>query len=233
MVVEQPLTEEERLAALQERFPKAIKQDLLRFCRARPLSVEEAANMYEDHLEWRKGLGTAQCLEDAARTIPPGYLRQGKDACDGTPIIFVQGALYDHSIEPEQYVLACAKALEDARGPGVEGKVTVLIDVRPGEGWANASAHKMLPFFKLASALLPSHFPERAHRIVVYPVPMLVKHLWSMVRNFLDPVTQEKFVILGGAASIGSPCPKDLAKYVSLEQLPEEVQGTHQAIATN
>jgi len=233
MVAKQRLSEEERFAALHLQFPKAPRQELLRFCRARPKSVEEAANMFEDHQEWCKGPGSAQKLEDAEKIVGTGYVTRCGAARDGTPILHVQGARYDPSIEPENYVLACAKAIQDARGPDDEGKVTVLVDVRPGEGWANVPAHKMLPFFKLACALLPNHFPERAHRIIVYPMPMLVKTLWRGVRSLLDPVTQEKFVILGGSANIGSPCPAELAEYVLLDQLPEELHHTHRALAQN
>jgi len=189
--------------------------------------------MYEDHVQWRKGPGSAQRLEEAAKAVGPGYISVGGKAPDGTPIIHVQGARYDPSIEAETYVLACAKALEDARAPADGGKVTLLVDLRPGEGWHNVPGHQMLPFFKLLSAILPNNYPERAQRIVVYPMPFLVKTLWNMVKVLLDPVTQEKFVILGGSASVGAPCPAELATYVSLDQLPEGVRATHQALVRN
>lgn len=189
--------------------------------------------MYEDHVQWRDGPCSTQRLEEAAKTIAPGWISQGGLAHDGTPIIMVQGARYDPSVEAESYALACAKALEDARAPTDEGKVTVLIDTRPGEGWPNIPAHQMLPLFKLLGSVLPSNYPERAQRIIVYPMPFLVKGIWSMVKPLLDPVTREKFVILGGSASIGSPCPAELGKYVSLDQLPKAVQDMHQALAQN
>jgi|Transcript_29668 hypothetical protein len=233
MVAEQQLPQEESLAVLRERFPKAAPEELLRFCRARPNSAEEAANMYEDHVQWRKGPGSTQRLEEAAEAVAPGWIGLGGQARDGTPIVMIQGARYDPGVEAESYVLAGAKALEDARSPADEGKVTVLIDTRPGEGWHNVPAHQMLPLFKLLSATLPGNYPERAHRIIVYPMPFLVKGIWSMVKPLLDPVTREKFVILSGPAGIGSPCPAELAEYVSPDQLPEAVRHTHEALAQN
>lgn len=222
--------EKERMAELRQRFPRAPSQELLRFCRARPRSVVEAAKMYEDYMEWRKSAGSAQHLEDAASVVGGLYMSHGGKAFDDTCVIHVQGARYDLSFEPESYVLRAAKAIDDVAGPDDDMRVTTLIDLRPGAGWPNPPGHKLLPFFKLSAATLPRMYPERMQRVIVYPMPFVVRALWRIVRAFFDPVTQDKFVILGGSASIGSQCPPELANYLSWDQLPEQVQASHVAM---
>jgi len=224
-------TEELRLAALCAEFPGAAPAELLRFCRARPGSAGEASEMYRRQLEWRQGQGASANLLEAALAVPPKYIREAGQALDGTPILFVQGARYDQNIEPEKYMLACGRALDALLAADDGRKVTILIDARPGEDWHNAPAHKMLPFFKLACSVLPDNYPERVQRVIIYPLPTLVRQLWRMTRGLLDPVTREKFEVLSGSASLGAPCPAALGEIFLLDQLPLDAQKTHQAMA--
>merc|ERR1719401_123138 len=147
--------EEKRTAELLSRFPDASENELLRFVRARPASVSEAADMYEAHLAWRRGDGSQERLKEASLAVSPEYIRHSGQALDGTPLMFVQGARYDPSIPPEQYVLACAAAASATLPPDDLSKLTVLIDVRPAHGWPNVPAPKMLPLFKLLCGVLP------------------------------------------------------------------------------
>lgn len=184
-----------------------------------------------EHLDWRKSEANPQQLADAANLIPEKYVRACDADADGNPVLLVQGARYNPEIDPEKYVLACAHAIDLALQPSDSRKLTVLIDVRAGTNWNNVPAHKMLPFFKLACSALTCNFPERAQQIIIFPVPMLLRQLWKMVRSFLDPATQDKFVVLSGSASIGSPCPTELRKYVSLQQLPSDAHSMYKELA--
>jgi len=224
-------SEDVRFGALREEFPDAAPAELLRFCRARPNSSDEASQMYRSHLQWRQGPGAKEELLKAALDIPPKYIRQAGHALDNTPILFVQGALYDPEVEPEKYMLACGHALDSMLSADDDRKVTILIDARPGEGWTNVSAHKMMPFFRLASSVLPNNYPERVQKVVIYPMPGIVGVLWRTVRCLLDRVTRDKVQVLSGAASLGAPCPPELREVVSLEELPLDAQKTHQNLA--
>jgi hypothetical protein len=224
-------SEESRLADLRSEFPDAAPEEMLRFCRARPNSSDEAAQMYRKHLYWRQGQGAQANLLEAALLLPPKYIRQAGEALDGTPILFVQGARYDPDVDPEKYMLACGHALDSMFAPDDDRKVTILIDARPGEGWQNAPAAKMLPFFKMACSKLPDNYPERVQQVVIYPVPGIVRQLWRMVSHLLDPVTRAKFEVLSGSASLDAPCPLELRDVVELDQLPVDAQKMHQALA--
>lgn len=226
-------TDEEHVhfAALREEFPAAAAAELTRFCRARPNSADEAAEMYRKHLEWQQGPGSKEKLLQAALAVPQKFIREAGQAVDGTPILFVQGARYDPEVDPETYMLACAHALDSLLPTDDDRKVTILVDARPGEGWPNVSANKMLPFFRLCCSELPGNFPERAHKVVIYPLPGIVRQLWRMVRGLLDPVTRDKIELLSGSAEIGSPCPAELGDVVLLEQLPLDAHKMHQGLS--
>lgn len=222
--------ENDRVAALLKMFPGSTAQELFRFCRARPQSIQEAARMYRDHLEWRAGKGSPQALMEASSAIPDKYIRSLGRGMDGTPVIFVQGARYDETIAPELYVQACAHVIDSVFDPNSIEKGIVFIDTRPCEGWNNAPVHKMISFFKLACSVLPRNFPERMQRVVIYPLPWIFASLWRLVRNLLDPVTQDKFVVLSGSSDFGSPCPDGLNKFLFLDQLPQDAHMMHQSL---
>jgi len=230
---ELPVEDRDRLAVLRESFPDSECAELLRFSRARRCKpVDEAIAMYREHLTWRQGQGSALRLLEAARAIPPKYVRAlGGAAIDGTPTFHIQGAMFDDSIaDAESYILACASALEAAVSRADETKVTALIDVRCGEGLKNIPAHRMIPLIKMAATVLPANYPERAQRVIIYPMPLMVLHLWRFVSQFLDPVTREKVIVLGGSDAVGSPCPAELADYVAFADLPPDLQQTHKEL---
>jgi hypothetical protein len=186
--------------------------------------------MYREHLRWRKGQGRPENLLEAARAVPPKYIRQYGMAMDGTPVIYIQGARYDTGIDAEKYMLACCQCIDSFLDSNDDRKLTCLIDCRPQEGMENAKAHKMLPFFKLVCSVMPVNYPERLKRVVIYPMPMVVQSLWHMCRSFLEPATASKFEVIRGAADIGSPCPMELREVISYEQLPFDAQKYHQEL---
>jgi len=218
------------VSELARRFPQAPRAELLRFCRARKGSLEDASKMYEAHLQWREGPGARQQLLQASQAVSPKYIRCEGVAKDGNPLILVQGARYEQEADPMTYVLACAQLLDRVVPPTDSRKITVLVDVRPGEGWPNVAATQMLPFFKLACQGLPDNFPERVSRVVIYPMPWIVQALWRVVAGFLDPVTRAKFVIISGDAKKHAPCPQELNEYFTIDQLPADARDMHAAL---
>jgi len=221
----------EAVAELGARFPDAPREELERFCKARPGSVAEAGQMYEAYQEWRKESGSPERLLAAAKAVPQEFIRHCGEASDGSQLVLVQGARYDASVDTEQYVLAIANLFEELLPPTDNRKATCLLDVRPAEGWPNVPAPKMLPLMKRCMEVLPGNYPERLQRVVIYPMPWIVKGFWTVVRAMLDPAMSDKFVVLSGACAIGADCPPELGQYVSLKQLPDDAQHMHAALA--
>jgi hypothetical protein len=223
--------EEQRMQAFCEQFPNAEHAELLRFCRARPRSVEDAAHMYENYLQWRAGQGSAENLASAASVVSPRFVQSCGVALDGTPLFYVLGAGYNPEIGPEQHVLALAHAIDQVAPSSKEGKGTVLIDVRLTRGLFNFPAHRMVPLFQMAASVLQASYPERLHKLIIYPMPALVGHLWWVVKGFLDAKTAEKVEILSGSAGFDTPCPETLGKFIALQQLPQGEWDQHKELS--
>ncbi|CAK8992978.1 unnamed protein product [Durusdinium trenchii] len=132
---------QQNLQVLQGEFPDAQPDELWRFARARWRDPEKALAMYAEHKRWRKAQGDPELLKRIYSKIPFGFVAAGKvEAVDGTKVMLVQGARYElMTAEPEEYTLAICHILDDIFATE-EDRVTVLIDVRRGEGWPNPPA---------------------------------------------------------------------------------------------
>lgn len=98
-------------------------------------------------------------------------------------------------------------------------KICVVIDARPGTGWGNIPAPMLIPFIKHAAKLLNDLHPERLDSCILFPVPVVAKYLWNVVKPFLDPSTANKIQLLTGWAGVKSPIPKDLELYLEKETI--------------
>ena len=94
------------------------------------------------------------------------------------------------------------------------------MDVRPGRGWPNPPAVKMLGFIREAGQVLFELFPGRLHRCVVFPVPTVAASVWGAAKKVLDPTVASRVVVVSGPAEMDSPVPvAKLLPYVSRENL--------------
>lgn len=122
-------------------------------------------------------------------------------------------------------------------------KICVVIDARPGNGWSNIPAPLLVPFIKHAARLLNDLHPERLDSCILFPVPVVAKYLWNVVRYvmnaphlgtshrhyliysasnnrpFLDPSTANRIQLITGWAGVKSPVPKDLELYLEKESI--------------
>jgi hypothetical protein len=224
--------EERHMAAVRARFPDRPDAELRRFCRARPKSSRDAIKMLEDYLVWRAGPGAPDSLARAAAAVPSEWLRPCGVAKDGSLVALCEGARYDPNIEPGVYCLAAAFLLDSLAGAADATRFTLLVDVRGGPGWPNPAPQKLIPFFKAANQMFGQNFPERAQRVVLYPVPSVMKYLWNMLIVILDPVTKEKFVIITGSHEESSKEQwlPEVAALVALEQLPHDSWARHNVV---
>ena len=120
---------------------------------------------------------------------------------DGNRILQLLPAQMDLSVASDAtFALCIALYLERKLGRDSDEKMTVVIDVRGGDGWANPSPNKLVPFVKRVSACLEQNFPERLSKSVLFPMPVAATFLWRVVRVFLDPNTAEKIAVVRGSA---------------------------------
>jgi hypothetical protein len=134
---------------------------------------------------------------------------------DGKRVLQHLPARIDLSVaDAEVYATALALYIDRCVSRDSMEKICVVIDTRPGKGWKNIPAPRLVPFIKHAARLLNDLHPERLARCILFPVPSVAKFLWNAVKPWLDPDTAEKICILSGSASIKSPVPKDMNSYL-------------------
>merc|ERR1719313_1755568 len=80
-------------------------------------------------------------------------------------------------------------------------------DLADVDTYANAIAAKL-------DASLDRDVAERVTCLVVMPVPWIASTLWTVVKQFLDPETARKVVLLDGAADRAAPLPDSLGEYL-------------------
>ena len=101
---------------------------------------------------------------------------------------------------------------------------TLVLDVRPGRGWANPAPQKVIPYLQKISQVGANMFPERLNRAVAVPVPAMAVGLWNMAKPLLDKKHAARVSFVGGPATGRSPLPKDEMLKFFPSELVEEME---------
>lgn len=129
---------------------------------------------------------------------------------DGHCIFYVPAARIDLSRGcQETYTLALACFLECIFHRHSMEQYLVVVDVRPGRGWANPPAPALVGFIRHVTRELYSLFPRRLYHCVVFPLPRPAMWIWRLCQPFLPGNVREAVSILPGAAGLDSPPPKN------------------------
>ena len=270
------LTEDQRVAALEEQFPNSPYSERLRFLRACKGSVSDAAVKLQTYYDWRElhgldlpeykeaRLGTANDEEDwllscrkaiehtenvdketpkkkttaSARSLKSFVLPQivfaysdgnglPKTSKSGRRLLHVMPARINKKLASAQtYALALSLYLDHKQERDKLDLFVVMLDVRPGKGWANPPAYNMMPFIKAVGSLLHQHYPERLDKLFLYPLPRPALWIWEMVKPFLDPSVVESAYLIAGKDTVGAPPPNHaLCSHVD-EDLLEVMENT-------
>jgi hypothetical protein len=108
------------------------------------------------------------------------------------------------------YALALAIYIDRALDRTSTEKVTLVIDVRSGYGWANIKAYHLLPFMQSTIRLLCDLHPLRLERCIIFPVPTMANYIWMAVKPFLGKDTVEKICLVSGHAGTNDRVPEKL-----------------------
>ncbi len=180
----------------------------------------------EEDSDWTRAcqMAALSCSLSSLSTTPPCILfilnknKTQQDALrtiDGNRVIQHLPARIDLTVaSAEVYATALALYIDRCVPRDSMEKICVVIDTRPGKGWANIPAPRLVPFIKHAARLLNDLHPERLARCILFPVPSVAKFLWNTIKGFLDPDTAEKICILSGSAWVKSPVPADMSQYL-------------------
>lgn len=115
------------------------------------------------------------------------------------------------------YALAIAIYLDHVLDRDSTEKVTLIIDVRSGHGWANIKAINLLPFIQSTVRLLCDLHPARLERCIVFPVPKVADVIWKAVKPFLEKATAGRVLLVSGPAGRNDKVPKKMSEHLDEE----------------
>lgn len=78
---------------------------------------------------------------------------------------------------------------------------------------------KVKKFLKISSGITQDYYPELMHKMFIINSGFFFKGVWSVIKLWLDPVTQKKIVIISGSGK------KELLEQVGADNLPEYLGG--------
>mmetsp|Transcript_17693 Transcript_17693/g.27681 ORF Transcript_17693/g.27681 Transcript_17693/m.27681 type:complete len:292 (+) Transcript_17693:44-919(+) len=168
--------------------------------------------------------GDAQDVDDTLKLPCPVYVHEhtqtSKDNKGGNIITkknyiqFFPARIDTRLADTPTYALALALYIDHVLDRNSTGRVTLLIDVRKGHGWANINAFQLLPFIQSTSRLLCDLFPLRLDSCLIFPVPKLANVIWKKVQLFVGTDTRKKVCLVTGPAGKNNKVPKKLSDYL-------------------
>jgi hypothetical protein len=141
------------------------------------------------------------------------HKKDGKKITDkkGNTILHVlPGMINRKEATGDTYGLALCFYLDRKFDRASEEKMTVLIDVRAGEGWPNPVAVMMVRFVRKVVLTLQAQYPERLDTLHLYPVPRMAMSIFGAVKRAFKYGIMDKVVLYAGPADRYSPLPKEL-----------------------
>ncbi len=128
----------------------------------------------------------------------------------GSKILYVLPALINRRVaQADFYALALSFYLDRKFDRSSEEKMTVVIDVRAGEGWPNPMAVMMVKFAHTVMRQLQPRYPERLKSLVVFPLPWAAMGVWVAIKRVFQLDILDKITLVSGPADAGSPLPKE------------------------
>jgi hypothetical protein len=147
-------------------------------------------------------------------------------ALDGRRIALVLPGLIEKKVAPLDFYARCVGVYLDLKlDRDSDENIYVIVDLRAGLNWPNASPTSLLPFVKSLNQQLIDAMPERMLRTIVYPIPPIAKPIWALFKSFLDKKVVAKISVLWGSAGVKSPIPKQMRNAVFDEKFMESLEG--------
>lgn len=123
--------------------------------------------------------------------------------------------------KPSTYALALAIYLDHIFDRASDERITLVIDVRAGQGWANILAIHLIPFMQMSCRLLSDLHPERLETCILFPMPKVANVIWIAVKPFLRKDTRKKVVLVNGPAGVDDPVPEKMSQLIDGDMITQ------------
>lgn len=193
---------------------------VLRFLRARKWNVDKAFNMIKKTIIWRVG----QAIDEIAyfgesmlhyQTLDSGLaFACAKDRL-GCPVYVIRVranvARYRSLMSIKRFLCWQIETSQLLSG-GSDGRATIFFDFT---GFAMENIDTKL--VRTLITLLANYYPETLGIMVIYANSWWFSSLWAAIAPFIDPVVKSKIIM--------AKTPQDIAPYIDLDDLMEELGG--------
>jgi len=179
----------EEYQIMKSQFPGETDETIVRFLIARNNDVTKASAMLAAHIEWRKSNWPVlknSCLNE----INKGKVYVHGTDNEGHPLLIYRVRMNnssDRDVEEMGRMIMFFLATAVNAMPPDKSKFTILFD-RTNFSKENSD----IEFMRHMTPIMQNNFPERVHRVIVYPSGFVFYGIWNIVKWFLDPVTQAK-----------------------------------------
>jgi len=195
-------------------FPEETDEVLVRFLIARNNNVAKASEMLAAHIEWRRAnwpILKSSCLNEISKG--KAYVH-GFDK-EGHPLLIYRvrfNVASDRDVDEMGRMVMFMLATAVNAMPDDKSKFTILFD-RTGFEQKNSD----IEFMRHLTPIMQNNFPERVHRVIVYPSGFIFYGIWNIVKWFLDPVTQAKVQPMLALSGV--------QQYIDDEYIPQDLGG--------
>ena len=185
------------------------------------IKMDMTAKMDDDSEDWKFAMKKALGEEgDEKKEETDNSLLQFiyvHKSQDGTPItdkhgrsiLHVLPAMIDnHATTAETFGHCVSIYLDKKFDRNSDEKVTVYLDARAGEGWANPKIIALASFIQTISNIVQVNHPDRFHAFLIFPVPWYAVSVWGVVKRFFRHDIRDSFILVKGPAGVDAPLPK-------------------------
>jgi len=220
---------QEMVKTAKEKGLEPNTTDLQRFLKARKFDVQAALDMFESSNAWRLTnnidimLDKADPNEITFQTLAHHCL-QGHDR-EGRPIYWektgsIVQVIFFSQFTNKELVDRHIRRMETQTRRMQESTQTQHTLVLDLTGFSVNFDPRGLQVFKETVQIDQNYYPERLGHFFLFNTPWMIYPIWSLISPFIDPLTLQKFHLLG------TDYQTELKKYVSEENLPVEYGGT-------
>lgn len=214
-------------------------QTLLRFLRARDFSIEKAAVMLQESLQWRAEHRIDDILSEYKTPVvvdkyfPGGWHHHDKD---GRPLYILRLGNMDvkgllKSVGEDELLKLTLHICEE--GLKLLKEATKLCE-KPIWNWCLlvdldglSMRHLWRPGVKALLRIIETvekNYPETMGRVLIVRAPRVFPVLWTIVSTFIDENTRSKFLFFGGPDCLHTE--DGLEQYIATEKIPSFLGGS-------
>lgn len=203
-----------------------------RFLACAKHDAAEAQRRWELTLRWRADTNVAGLLRSQQPwfhrikdSYPHYFHGRSREGCSvyyellgniNLKKLFASGVTHDALVR--HYVFS-SEFLYQYLNTGEEAKTITVLDC------AGVRLLKLptdvLRFIKTANALLSSHYPERAFKVLIVNAPVSFTVVWKVVKGFIDKQTLAKIKVVRGKRAVLSA----LKEHIDVDDIPKRYGG--------